>query len=91
MYNDFIKNNSEKTRREVLINVRELLNDVNKLKELAGKNALLDCALYLVAKDDSKLMHRLNYVISTDELIADIKHINKSSDLKEIKKEKFGG
>lgn len=91
MYNDFIKNNSEKTRREVLINVRELLNDVNKLKELAGTNALLDCALYLVAKDDPKLMHRLDYVISTDELIADIKHINKSSNLKEIKKEKFGG
>lgn len=91
MCTNFIKNNSDKTRREVLINVRELLNDADKLKALAGTNALLDCALYLVAKDEPNLLSRLENVISTEELFKDITHINKSSSLKDIKKEKFGG
>ena len=91
MCTNFIKNNSDKTRREVLINVRELLNDADKLRKLAGTNALLDCALYLVAKDEPNLLNKLETVISTEELFKDISHINKSSSLKDIKKDKFGG
>ena len=91
MCTNFIKNNSDKARREVLINVRELLNDADKLKALAGTNALLDCTLYLVAKDEPNLLNKLETVISTEELFKDISHINKSSSLKDIKKEKFGG
>lgn len=73
---------SDKTRRSVLIDVSKILRNDTDLKRYAGKNALLDCSLYLMAKDDETLLNRLNKYINTDELLTDVKHVNDSMKLR---------
>lgn len=89
MSNDFVVKTIDKTRREVLMNVRSVLEDYALLREVAGQNALLDCTLYLLAKDNPKLLKRLNKIMSTEDLLLDINHINKNVELKKTLQEKM--
>lgn len=68
----------EKTRRAVLIEIANIVSNDSMLKRYAGKNALLDCALFMVASNDATSLERLNKYISTDELIEDVNHVAKS-------------
>ena len=68
----------EKTRRAVLIEIANIVSNDSMLKRYAGKSALLDCALFMVASNDAASLERLNKYISTDELIEDVNHVAKS-------------
>lgn len=62
------------TRREALIEMFACLNDADKLKEVAGKDPVLDCALFCLAMLDGTHMSNLDGVLNTDELMDDIAH-----------------
>lgn len=89
MSNDFVVKTIDKTRREVLMNARNVLEDYALLREVAGQNALLDCTFYLLAKDNPELLKRLNTIMSTEDLLLDINHINKNVELKKTLQEKM--
>ena len=82
MYNIGIVSKSNVSRREVLLSLMDILNNPEELKSIAGTNAVIDCGLYMMAKDDEKLLRNLNVCLDTDELQEDIKHIRRSSELK---------
>lgn len=82
MCKEYICNSADKTRREVLISVFDVLENENKLKELAGKNALLDCALCMAAETDPQYKIVLRKYISPEELKDDIDHIKKHTKIK---------
>lgn len=62
-------------RREILLTLVNALSNEDCLDEIAGENALLDCALYLVAKHDSELKAHLDAHLDTEDLSRDIRHV----------------
>lgn len=91
MTNDFISNQFDKSRREVLLNVCSLFDNPNYLREIAGENALLDCTLYLLALNNDELKTKLSNVLNIKDLEIDIQHIVKNRELRKLLEEKFGG
>lgn len=89
MVEEFINSTLDKSRREVLINLMNLLNNKASLETVAGKNALLDCALYALAKNDSELLSNLNEFVSVEDLLFDIKHTQRDRELKKLLKERL--
>lgn len=89
MVEEFINSTLDKSRREVLINLMNLLNNKASLETVAGKNALLDCALYVLAKNDSELLSNLNEFVSVEDLLFDIKHTQRDRELKKLLKERL--
>lgn len=89
MVEEFINSTLDKSRREVLINLMNLLNNKASLETVAGKNALLDCALYVLAKNDSELLSNLNEFVSVEDLLFDIKHTKRDRELKKLLKERL--
>ena len=82
---DDILGASMMSRRDVFLACTAILSDDELLSVVAGKDATLDATMYLIAKEDAKMLERLNTVISTDELIEDARHIAKSAVLEELK------
>ncbi len=76
----------DKTRRELLILLDEILNDDEKLKAYAGKNAYLDCALLLLANEEC-LADKLDSYVSLNDLLNDISHTANGRNIIERRKE----
>lgn len=91
MFNDLMYELLTETRRGTLVKLHKLLESKEDLRSIAGKSTLVDCALYLVAKDDEALLNNLKSVIPTDELLDDVKHVNESFKLKDLRKTQLGG
>ena len=87
-YSDLIKCDSSK-RRDVLLSLSAVLHDENLLSQVAGQHATTDCTLYMLAKDDPKLLKRLNKYISTDDLCEDVMHVEQTVKLKEERAKKL--
>lgn len=91
MEDKFITGTINKSRRSVLLEALALFDDMEKLKAVAGKNALLDCTLFMLAKDDPSLMKKLDACIAVDELTQDIKHICKHREIQREFEKRIGG
>ena len=91
MEDKFITGTINKSRRSVLLEALALFDDMEKLKAVAGKNALLDCTLFMLAKDDTSLMKKLDACIAVDELTRDIKHIGKHREIRREFEKRIGG
>jgi hypothetical protein len=72
------------SRRECLLKCSNALKDYNSLMNIAGKNAFIDCTLYLLAKDNEEQLRRLNFCFSVDELLDELKHVQKHSNLEQL-------
>ena len=89
MAKEFVETTIGKTRREVLQEALKLFDDKNKLAEVVGTNALLDCTLMLLAREDANLAGRLNKYLSAKQLEDDIKHTIKNAKLMESLRRKL--
>lgn len=63
------------TRRGTLINVQNILEDEDKLKEVAGHCVLLDVTLMLLADENTELKEKFNKYVSATELRNDLRHV----------------
>ncbi|MCM1219023.1 MAG: hypothetical protein NC548_31460 [Lachnospiraceae bacterium] len=87
MTDTFVSSTMDKSRREVLINVTELLDNKSRLRGIVGTNALVDCALLVVAESDEVWMQNLQSVLDTQQLREDIAHVRNSALLRKKRKE----
>lgn len=87
-YSELIKCDSSK-RRDVLLSLSAVLHDENLLSQVAGQHATTDCTLYMLAKDDPKLLKRLNRYINTQDLCNDVAHVEATAKLKEERAKKL--
>ena len=86
MLKDIITTYSDSTRRGALLDIGNSFSNVNTLRDIAGKNALVDCALVMYAGDDPELQSKLSEVLDSRELCSDIEHVRKSILLREKRK-----
>jgi len=82
---------SDKTRREVLLELLSYFDKPDELQTIVGKDPLLDCALCLFSERSDNLKEILNNVLNTEELTKDIDHVIKHGHLKNLLNERLGG
>lgn len=74
-------------RRDVLCVLDRALEENKTLSDVAGKNTLVDCTLYLLAKGDSQKESNLKKYVSIEELIGDIGHLQMQKSIRSKRKE----
>lgn len=79
-----IKDFENMTRRASILKLVSILEDEEQLRETAGKSFLIDAALFMVAKNDARMLDNLNSVLNTYELSEDIGHCINSNNLKKL-------
>ena len=77
------------TRRELLISLRNALDDPETLKDVVGKNVCIDCTLYMLASNNEKLLNNLSKVTNVYDLLDEIDNINRNQELHELLNKKL--